>query len=597
MSLNKAFKEIGRINTERSAFDLSHHNTTTANMGFLYPVLNLFTMPGDKWTIDVVSLLRAMPMVYPAYVDIMIQFDTFFVPSRLLDDNFEEFISGGEENDYNMPMPKATVDSDSSVNALFMSVDNIFKRLGLVPNVYVSAGSTLLVNFNNTPSTQLASCYPLRAYYFIWNEYYRDQNLQKKIDFKSITGLKSLLSLTADTGSENIDNSNFFGGCKVAWLKDYFTSALPFQQRGTSPSIPFEALIDTTKLTDNTPIGTVGVADSAGNFQNLAHSNYFKLGDIGVSGTYNVSGSQVFVPPKNPSVPVNDYMVSIDLPGNAAEYDQYFSAVSNNKTKEFLSKLSVNINDSFNIGELRAAFQVQKWMERNARAGVRYTEFLQSHYNVSPSDARLDRPEYIGGAKFPLIISDVLQTSSSTQEEPLGSYAGRGVSAGYEDTVDYFVEEFGYILMLMHVRPKTAYFQGINRQLTYNDRYEYAFPEFMHLSEQGIYNSELFLSTSTDNSNSDEIFGYQGIFDELRYHPNVISGLMGRSDYFSWHLARVFDTQPNLNGDFIQCNPRSDIFAVTDSSLTAQFFGQVQFNIKAVRPMPIIGEPGLIDHF
>ena len=597
MSINKAFKEIGRINTERSAFDLSHNNITTANMGFLYPVLTLFTMPGDKWTIDVVSLLRAMPMVYPAYVDIMVQFDTFFVPSRLLDENFEEFISGGENNDYNVPMPKFTLDGDASQNADPMTKDNVFRRLGLVPNVYLSAGSTLNINFNNTPSTQLASCYPLRAYYFIWNEYYRDQNLQKKINFKTVTGLSSLGELSPDDGGDNIDFSNYYGGLKVAWLKDYFTSALPFQQRGTSPSIPFEALIDTTALKDNTPIGYIGVSDGAGNFQKLSHSNYFKVGDVGVTGNYNVSNNQVFVPPKNPSVPVNDYMVSVGLPGDAASYDQYFSSVSGDETKSFLSSLKVNVSDSFSISELRAAFQVQKWMERNARAGIRYTEFLQSHYNVSPSDARLDRPEYIGGAKFPLIISDVLQTSSSTQDEPLGSYAGRGVSAGFEDAVDYFVEEFGYILMLMHIRPKTSYFQGINRQLTYNDRYEYAFPEFMHLSEQGIFNSELYLSTTGDNSNSDEIFGYQGIYDELRYHPNVISGLMGREDYFSWHLARVFSTQPNLNSDFIQCNPRSDIFSITDTSLTSQFFGQIKFNIKAVRPMPIIGEPGLIDHF
>ena len=574
MSLNKAFKEIGRINTERSAFDLSHNNITTANMGYLYPVLNLFTMPGDKWTIDVVSLLRAMPMVYPAYVDIMVQFDTYFVPSRLLDDNFEEFISGGENNDFNTPMPKFSLDKDATTNGLVMSVDNVFKRLGLLPNVFVTAGATLNPNFNNTPSTQLASCYPLRAYYFIWNEYYRDQNLQKKIDYKNITTLNSFDNLNVDTGSKNIDTLNF-GLCKVAWLKDYFTSALPFQQRGTSPSIPFEALIDTSGLQTDTVIGTVPG-------QNVV----VKDNGITVKAPTFLFDTDKYVFGSSDNIVLNK---------SASTLDSIVESSSN--TVEFLSKLKVNINDSFNIAELRAAFQVQKWMERNARAGVRYTEFLQSHFNASPSDARLDRPEYIGGAKFPLIISDVLQTSSSTPNEPLGSYAGRGVSAGYEDVVDYFVEEFGYILMLMHIRPKASYYQGINRQFIYNDRYEYPFPEFMHLSEQGVFNSELYLSTSVANDNSDDIFGYQGIYDELRYHPNVISGMMSRDDYMSWQLARKFDTLPVLNGDFIQCNPRSDIFSITDSNLTAQFFGQLKFNIKAVRPMPIIGEPGLIDHF
>lgn len=572
MSLNKAFREIGRVNTERSAFNHSHTHLTTMNMGLLYPVLVKTCIPGDKWSIDVSAVLRAMPMVYPAYVDIDLNFHCYFVPMRLLWDGFEEFITGGEDGTSSLTMPK--IDLNSGFPPPYAFYDSIFTRLGLLPPLFASTIPTNI--FNNIPTELRPSALPLRAYYFIWNEYYRDQNLQDKIDFMNLFNVPKI-----ETGYQGI--------MSVSWLKDYFTSALPFQQRGTSPSIPFEAVVDTSNLSSSDIIGLfpetavnpsyiVGSGTPAPYYSNVQFTTSNSGADFTISGT--PMGTTINGEGK--------------LYGDISEENITLS----NSGIATLGKLKASITDSFTISELRTAFQLQKFLERNARAGVRYTEFLQAHFNVSPSDARLDRPEFIGGVKYPLIISDVFQTSQSTDTEPLGAYAGRGLVAGADEgTVDYFVEEFGYIIMLAFLRPKTLYFQGINRQFQYNDRFEFPFPEFMHLSEQGITNSELYIGSASNTFHPDEIFGYQGIYDELRYSPNIISGLMAREDYHSWHLARVFKQEPQLNSEFITCNPRTDIFSITDTNSTAQFNADIRFQIKAVRPMPIIGEPGLIDHF
>lgn len=568
MGINKVFHEIGRIKTERSAFDLSFPHITTMNMGYLYPVMTKFTMPGDKWSFDVSAVARAIPMVYPAYVDIDLNIVNFFIPSRLLWDQFEEFITGNEKGEFNLKMPKINIAGISNLQF----GDSIYTRLGLLPPLFTDNNKSKFYNYyNGLPDEIKPSSLPLRAYYFIWNEYFRDENLQDKFDFLNMNSFPS--------------KTDSYGLLRVAWLKDYFTSALPFQQRGTSPSIPFEGIVNS----DNALNGVIGqfnpdifVDTALGSPGNITGIKIGGSTDNNLSLTGNVSPG----------------LKNGVLRGRLSSHN----VTLNSDGVDTLNKLTVQITDSFNISELRTAFQIQKFLERNARAGVRYTEFLQAHYNVSPTDARLDRPEFIGGCKFPLAISDVFQTSPSTQNEPLGSYAGRALVGGSDSgTVDYFVEEYGYIMTLAFLRPKTYYMQGIKREFQYISPFEYPLPEFMHLSERGITNSELFIGkiaqSASETFNPTEVFGYQGIYDELRSSQGQISGLMARPDYHSWHLAQVYDTEPQLNSSFIKCRPREDIFSITDTSQTAQFNVQFMFDIKCVRPMPIIGEPGLIDHF
>ena len=260
--------------------------------------------------------------------------------------------------------------------------------------------------------------------------------------------------------------------------------------------------------------------------------------------------------------------------------------------------LGANIVDlssatTFNVSDLRLAFQVQKWLERNARGGARYVEFLRSHFGVSPRDDRLQRPEYIGGSKSPVIISEVLQTAGTGvtgQTTPQGNMAGHGISVNQSHCASYYAQEFGVVIGLMSVMPRTAYQQGINRQWLRQTKYDFYFPEFANLSEQAIEGAEIYASaTAADNVS---VFGYQGRYDEMRYKPNLVCGQL-RDTYDYWHLGRQFTSKPLLNDSFIQCVPRKDVFAAqTEPALIVQF-GNL---IKAVRPLPRLAEPGLIDH-
>ena len=254
--------------------------------------------------------------------------------------------------------------------------------------------------------------------------------------------------------------------------------------------------------------------------------------------------------------------------------------------------IDLSVASTFDIADLRLAFQIQKWMERNARAGVRYTEFLRAHFGVSPRDDRLQRPEYCGGSKSPVIISEVLQTSSTDSTSPQANMAGHGISVSNSYCGKYFASEFGLIMGIMSVMPRSAYQQGINRQWLRRTRYDFPFVEFANLSEQAIINAEL-LATN-DNTHNNDIFGYQGRYDELRTKQSIVCAQM-RDIYLYWHEGRVFDplSPPKLNEDFIRCVPSKRIFAVETEPGLIVSFGNV---IKAFRPFPVMAEPGLIDH-
>ena len=244
---------------------------------------------------------------------------------------------------------------------------------------------------------------------------------------------------------------------------------------------------------------------------------------------------------------------------------------------------------TFNVSDLRLAFQIQKWLERNARAGVRYTEFLRSHYGVAPRDDRLDRPEYIGGSKAPVIVSEVLQTSS-TSTTPQGNMAGHGLSADKAYIAKYHAQEFGVVVGLMSIMPRSSYQQGIDRQWLRRSRYDFYSPEFANLSEQGIERAEVYATTSGTENRT--IFGFQGRYDEMRFKRSMVCGKM-RSTYDYWHLGRKFASAPLLNEEFIKCVPSKRIFA---SQTEPGIIANVGNMIRALRPMPIMSSPGLIDH-
>lgn len=333
------------------------------------------------------------------------------------------------------------------------------------------------------------------------------------------------------------------------WPKDYFTSGLPNQQRGIAPALP-------------------------------------------ISGTTSAVWSDTTILASSATSAI---LPSVE-DANATTAKLYTGAGKTNARVNLRNALNTNTVDlsvasTFDIADLRLAFQIQKWMERNARAGVRYTEFLKAHFGESPRDDRLQRPEYIGGSKTPIIISEVLQTSSTDATSPQGNLAGHGIAVSDSFCGSYRAKEFGLIIGIMSVMPRAVYQQGINRQWLKTTRYDYYFPEFANLSEQAIINAEIFV-TDGNSATNQTIFAYQGRYDELRTKQNMVCNNF-RDTYDYWHLSRQFSSVPSLNSTFITCDPRKDIFAAPSETGLFVSFGNI---IKAVRPLPFQAEPGLIDH-
>lgn len=372
---SKVFRRVGGLNPGRSAFDLSYEKKFTCDMGQLIPVMCEEAVPGDIWKIGNELVIRFQPLAAPTLHEINAYVHNYFVPYRLLWDDWEDFISGGVDGEFAAELPRWTPGVGKN------GIGSLWDYLGFPVGV--------------NPAGALPLDFPRRAYNFVYNEYYRDQNLQDEIP---------------------LDNQDVLNR---AWEKDYFTSALPWQQRGPAPALPiagtaraiFEGLIDSRTS------GSTGATTEK--------SVWLNLPPDGVRLVNIFSGAYGGVSPTN---------------------DQLRSWFNNNH-------IDLGVASTFDIADLRLAFQVQKWMERNARAGVRYTEFLRSHFGVAPRDERLDRPEYIGGSKSPIILSEVLQTSSTNSTSPQGHLAGHGITADKTFISTYRVQEFGLIIGIMSVMP------------------------------------------------------------------------------------------------------------------------------------------------
>lgn len=329
------------------------------------------------------------------------------------------------------------------------------------------------------------------------------------------------------------------------WEKDYFTSMLATQQLGDAAAFPLSGIVNTSWPAGSVTAGVPGSPQSV------------NFADTGADSNAYVNGS------------------------NAAQ-----------NFRDFLARGSFDASgiSSFDVNDMRFLIQLQRWQELNNRAGTRYTEYLLAHYGVHNGDSRLQRPEYVGGTKNGVVVSAVIQTSE-TNTTPQGNLTGNGVAVGRGYAGRHFATEFGVILGIMFVRPRTSYEDGINRQWLKTNPYDYFNPAFVHLSEQGVFKAELCNIAGTGN---EAIIGYQGMYDEMRYKPNMTVGKL-RTTFNNWHLGRQFNhaSPPGLNSAFITCDPRTDIFADQAEHQFVCEFGNL---IKAVRPLPYTGMPGLLDH-
>lgn len=380
-----------------------------------------------------------------------------------------------------------------------------------------------------TAYPQTVSALPFAAYQKIYNEYYRDQNLIAEINSELVNG-------------DNSTNTELYTLRTRAWEHDYFTASLPFAQKGAPVDIP---LGDITLKEDTT---------NQGIFRNAAIHSISPTGDV----------SQVDIGGGIPGIQVN---------ATTSVYDP-------NGTLE---------TQSTTINDLRRAFRLQEWLEKNARAGTRYIENILAHFGVRSSDKRLQRPEYITGVKSPVVISEVLNTTGQVSETgdplPQGNMAGHGVASVNGNYGSYYCEEHGYIIGIMSIMPKTAYQQGIDKHFTkYDNLYQYYWPTFANLGEQEVLNKEIYAFAP----NGSATFGYVPRYAEYKYMPSRVAGDFRNSLDF-WHLGRIFDAQPNLNQAFVECVPGKRIFAVEGEE--DSIYCQVLNEVLAIRPMPKFGTP------
>lgn len=547
------FNSIRMKRPRRNAFNLSYESKLTLNMGELVPIMCMPVVPGDKFRVKTESLVRLAPLVAPMMHRVNVFTHYFFVPNRLLWNDWESFITKGVDGEDVPVFPKIPINPITGVLLKgHLGDSSLWDYLGL-PSVG-KVGSAIVSDLPNTvnlPSTGTkVSALPFRAYNLIYNEYYRDQNLTDPVEVPL-------------TGGDQTPTVEFMSIKRRAWEKDYFTSALPWLQRGPEVTVPVQ--------------GSGGSLDVV--YDNPDQNPQYwvdRLGRNFTTGLHDVSSTLI-----DSGDAAHSQLLSVQAASGGAN-----SAVQldpNGTLKVDANELGININD------LRTSNALQRWFERNARGGSRYIEQILSHFGVRSSDARLQRPQFLGGGRMPISVSEVLQTSSTDETSPQANMAGHGISAGISNGFKHYFEEHGYIIGIMSITPRTGYQQGIPRDFVKFDNMDFYFPEFAHLSEQEVKNQELFVSD--DETYNNGTFGYVPRYAEYKYHPSEAHGDF-RGNLSFWHLNRIFEDRPNLNTTFVECNPSNRVFATSETK-DDKFWVQMYQDVRALRLIPKYGTPML----
>ena len=591
---NGIFDSIKLGKGKRNSFDLSHEVKLSCNMGNLVPILCEPVLPDDTFKVDSEVMMRWAPMIAPLMHNVDVYVHYFFVPNRLVWDKWRDFITGGEDGKDAPSYPRVKVNSFNLLSgglADYLGFPSVENMLDARQGAYFDA-------------------LPFRAYNLIWNEFYRDQNLQPEIDImKDVSGIHNVRAYESEYGggtatyNEGQATERFFALNNRAWEKDYFTSALPWTQRGETVRLPLTGEIDITAVQDAVdPEVTVGsvevVGVSAGTTPPTPQGNIEAGTQVGL-GESNLMVNTNRQAGTNPDGSPKYLKLGAKLNGTAD-----IQGIASNLRGVAESAQSTTIN------ELRRSYALQRWLERNAFGGARYIEQILAHFGVKSSDARLQRPEYLGGGKCPVRVSQVLQTSESTDSSPLGTMAGHGLAVGKTNKFKKYFEEHGYVIGIMSVIPRSSYSQGIPRKFLKFDKLDYAWPEFAHLGEQEVMNKELYYDfiqdpgSNLDNTNQDYIgnraFGYQSRYAEYKQCSSRVCGDFKTTLDF-WHLGRLFSGRPNLNGNFVQVTPDDSkrIWAVQElvdpetgeAKPIDHMWVMINHRIKALRQLPYYGTP------
>lgn len=514
---------------KRSKFSLSHYRLFSGRMGYMMPIGITECLPGDTFQQATSVFLRCSPLVTPVMHPVHVTVHHWYIPTRLLWDKWEDFITGGPDGmDASvMPTIKAPAQGGFAVGSLadYMAIPSG------IPNLEVCA-------------------LPFRAYAFLYNECYRDQDLESELPLS----LESGLDTTTNTTLQRCD-----------WARDYFTTARPWPQKGPAVSVP----VNLTAAGEPSITATTTISGGG--------KPTFTTSDLGGSGQ---QPNGVLAPQDyNTNGPVN---VKFSTPGRLA-LQWVNPGLTANTTVNFQSgdpELG-----SVDINQLREAFALQRFEEHRALYGSRYVEYLR-YLGVKSSDARLQRPEYLGGSRQTIQFSEVLQTAPGG-DDPVGALKGHGIGAMRTNRYRRFFEEHGYVLTVMMVRPISVYMQGLSRMWNRRVKEDYYQRELQNIGQQEVLTKELYAGNAEGPTGDDVVFGYQNRYDEYRWHESYVSGEF-RNILNSWHMARDFANAPVLNADFINAVPTTRIFAAQQNDT---LYCMANHSIQARRLMSKYGNP------
>lgn len=558
------FSQVPTTRIARSRHNLSHQVKMSFDAGKINPLLCELARPGDTWRVGLEQFVRTMPMIAPLMDRMDIKVDSFFVPLRLIWDDFEDFITLGPTGEFSALRPTISVPANSIPSVYQYKYAPIFGIGGM--SDYLNFPPFNLGTDNSNEAIKIDAL-PFRSYQIVYNEYFRNEVLDVEIPIAKSSGDLQLVPTTAQQTLIPASSSNFELRSR-GWNKDYFTSALPTPQKGPAVRIPY--------------------------------------GDIEVTSDGEFLVKEVGGNPPDPSLS-DITLVTKDVPtrvtyqdGQMQNQTQGFGALRLDTTNpnwgkamEYFKGLKANMDasDLPTIEELRYAEVLQEFYEANARGGTRAKEYYQNIWHTRTKDARLDRPEYLGGYRGPITISDIDQNSESAVT-PQGTLAGKGVSAGGNRLLRYHVPEWGIILIVMSVVPKSSYYQGFRKWNLYNDVFDWPNPFFANLGEQEILNKELYHSAS--DNDDDDTFGYTPRYAECKFIPSSVHGQF-RSTLDYWHLSRKFGSRPHLNSAFLHIQQseveRAFPLQVSDSN---KFLGTFFFHIDCKMYLPYWGVPRLI---
>lgn len=574
--MSNIFSQTEVLKMPRSMQEYFWTIKSTMDYGKLYPMFVMDCVPGDTIRIMANLNFMAKPMTFPNLTPNKVTMHFMFVPYRLLDDNFTQGVIGttekGEAVNYDFPKwVKASTATKSKT---------LWDYMGLPINVKLNSSGVLVEDNTSTKGIE-PTIYLKRAYNKIYNDMYRNENFVDEVD---------------------LDDEDLKYRC---WRADYFTKSLPWQQKPSDSS--YFALPVNTVLTSDynnfAPI-TTNVKTSNNEFNATSEKLTLSLTD-GNQRFYRTSDN------KNYGGLINTDTSKTQILGSDKSDSMSSGGYGTVNYKIPLAEINA-LSTAFDISDLRLAGQMQKWAERNARGGTRYDEMIRAHFGITPRDARLQLPEYIGGFKFPILCGQNYSTVE-TSGAPQGTRAGIGNGLGGDKIRKYFVEEYGLIMGIASILPQAEYQQGMPREWIKHNQLDFFHHELCCLSEREVYQGELVCSN--DSTETDDTakynkltFGFQGMYNEYRYHPNIITGEARLGELAMWHQSRIMDPSYTIDADnkivpatvlgedFVEAKDvRKSPFANLQN--TDPFIITGHFGVKAFRPMTYRAEPGLFDHF